>query len=57
MQKAIFDRDKGIESLKEKIEKYKKKMNKYLKLPDKALACRPLQRVYAMCLKEQFLLF
>lgn len=32
-------------------------MNKSLKLADQAIACRPPPSVYAMCLKEQFLLF
>ena len=57
MQKAIFDRDDEIESLREQLEKLKKQMNKALKLVDQAMAYRPPPSVYAMCLKEQFLLF
>ena len=34
MQKAIFDRDEEIESLKEQLEKQKQQMNKALKLAD-----------------------
>ena len=32
-------------------------MDHALKLANQALACRPSPRVYAGCLKEQFLLF
>ena len=57
MQKAIFDRDEEIESLKEKFKKQKQQMNKALKLANQVMACRPPPRVYAICLKDQFLLF
>ena len=52
MQKAIFDKDKDIESLKKQLEKQKQQMNKALKLADQALSYRPPPRVYAMCLEE-----
>lgn len=52
MQKAIFDRDKEIKSLKEQLEKQTKQMNKALKLLDQAMFCRPPPRVCAICLKE-----
>ena len=32
-------------------------MENALKLANQALACRPLPRVYALCLKEQIILF
>ena len=57
MQKAIFDRDEEIESLKKQLEKQKQQMNKALKLADEVMAYRPPPRVYAMFLEEQFLLF
>ena len=41
MQKAIFDIDEEIESLKEQLEKQKQKMNKDLKLADQAIVDHP----------------
>ena len=57
MQKAIFDRDEEIESLKKQLEKQNQQMNKALKLTNQVMAYRPPPRVCTICLKEQFLLF
>ena len=57
MKKIIASKGEEITDLKEKLENKKRRMEHALKLVDQTLACRPSPRVYAMCLKEQFLLF
>ena len=57
MNKIIVSQNEEIVELKEKLESQKQHMDHALKLVDQALACRPPPRVYALCLKEKFLLF
>ena len=57
MKKIIASQGEEIVELKEKLESQKQRMDRALKLVDQTLACRPPPRVYAMCLKEKFLLF
>ena len=57
MNKIIVSQNEEIVELKEQIESQKQCMDHALKLADQALACRPPPRVYALCLKEQLLLF
>jgi len=55
MSKIITSQNEEIEVLKEQLERQKQRMEHALKLADQALACRPPPRVYAFCLKEQYL--
>ena len=57
MKKVIVSQGEEIIDLKEQLENQKQRMDHALKLVDETLACRPPPWIYAMCLKEQFLLF
>ena len=57
MNKITVSQNEEIEELKEQLESQKQCMDDALKLADQALACRPPPRVYALWLKEKFLLF
>ena len=57
MKKVIESQGGKIIDLKEQLASQKQRMDHALKLADQALACRPPPWVYALCLKEQFILF
>lgn len=57
MKKVITDQGEEIAELKEQLARQKKKMDYALKLVDQIITCRPPPRIYAIYLKEQFLLF
>ena len=57
MKKVIAFQGEEITYLKEQVANQKQKMDHALKLVDQALACRPPPQIYAMFLKEKFLLF
>ena len=57
MKKSIASQGEEIVYLKEQLVNQKQRMDHALKLVDQTLACRPPPRIYAMCLKEQFILF
>ena len=56
MSKIITSQNEEIEELKEQLERQKQRMDHALKLVDQAIACRPPPQVYALCLKEQYIL-
>ncbi len=57
VKKDIVSLNAEITNLKEQLVNQKQRMDHALKLVDQALSCRPLPRVYALYLKEKFLLF
>ena len=57
MKKVIASQGEEIVELKEQLANQKQRMDHAFKLVDQKLACRPPPRIYAMCLKEQFILF
>ena len=57
MKKVIASQDEEIADLKEQLASQKQWMDHALKLADQELSCRAPPWVYALFLKEKFLLF